>query len=50
MLSNQKLYKSYEFDGQNTRCAKKMSVAKVFSDGTYHDHLFRSLKIFSDQP
>jgi hypothetical protein len=30
--------------------AKKMSVAKAFSDGTYSDHPYGSLKVFSDQP
>jgi hypothetical protein len=27
-----------------------MSVAKAFSDGTYNDHPYGSLKVFSDQP
>jgi hypothetical protein len=27
-----------------------MSVAKAFSDGTYSDHPYGSLKVFSDQP
>jgi hypothetical protein len=26
-----------------------MSVAKAFSDDTYNDHLYGSLKVFSDQ-
>jgi hypothetical protein len=29
--------------------AKKMSVAKAFSDDTYNDHPFGSLKVFRDQ-
>jgi hypothetical protein len=29
--------------------AKKISVAKAFSDGTYSDHPYGSLKVFSDQ-
>jgi hypothetical protein len=33
-----------------TSVAKKMSVAKAFSDGTYSDHPYGSLKVFSDQP
>jgi hypothetical protein len=27
-----------------------MSVAKAFSDGTYSDHPYGSLKVFSNQP
>jgi hypothetical protein len=30
--------------------AKTMSVAKDFSDGTYNDHPYGSLKVFSNQP
>jgi hypothetical protein len=29
--------------------AKKMLVVITFSDGTCSDHLYRSLKVFSDQ-
>jgi hypothetical protein len=27
-----------------------MSIAKAFSDDTYNDRLYMSLKVFSDQP
>jgi hypothetical protein len=32
------------------RCnvVKKILIAKDFSDATYSDHLYRSLKVFSD--
>jgi hypothetical protein len=30
--------------------SNELSVAKAFSDDTYSDHPYGSLKVFSDQP